>query len=159
MAALLERIPILGLVFSISNRVAACSARAPSSSFVRQNVSVQRLGTRIVWAHDLEKRQNAFRDGSLKPEKIYDSKTAKIAPSDLPESFGGSFPRSKILERKGITSDLTVDATTEDTKLPGIVDDMANMQKARATGASTSTSAETNTATQRRAVPPPPCEE
>ncbi|KAH8111962.1 hypothetical protein DFH11DRAFT_559530 [Phellopilus nigrolimitatus] len=43
-AALLEGLPIIGLLFSISNRVGAA-----------------------MWAHDLEKRQHAFASGELKP--------------------------------------------------------------------------------------------
>ncbi|TDL16191.1 hypothetical protein BD410DRAFT_832204 [Rickenella mellea] len=44
-AALLESVPILGLVFTVSNRVGAA-----------------------MWAHDLEKRQHGFASGELKPE-------------------------------------------------------------------------------------------
>ncbi|CAE6505921.1 unnamed protein product [Rhizoctonia solani] len=43
-AALLESIPIIGIGFTISNRIASC-----------------------MWAHDLEKRQDLFRKGQLKP--------------------------------------------------------------------------------------------
>ncbi|CAE6459293.1 unnamed protein product [Rhizoctonia solani] len=43
-AALLESIPIIGIGFNISNRIASC-----------------------MWAHDLEKRQDLFRRGELKP--------------------------------------------------------------------------------------------
>lgn len=51
-----------------------------------------------MWAFDLEKRQHAFADGSLKPDKVYVSKTAAFAaqgPPDLPESFAGGFPTTK----------------------------------------------------------------
>ncbi|KAG8689906.1 hypothetical protein FRC11_014954 [Ceratobasidium sp. 423] len=43
-AALLESIPIIGIGFTISNRIASC-----------------------MWAHDLEKRQDLFRKGEIKP--------------------------------------------------------------------------------------------
>jgi hypothetical protein len=52
-AALLERLPLIGIVFSISNRIGAA-----------------------MWAHDLEKLQHRYKDGQLKPEKEYVSKTA-----------------------------------------------------------------------------------
>ncbi|BGP54617.1 hypothetical protein JCM8202v2_002204 [Rhodotorula sphaerocarpa] len=55
-ASLMERIPLVGLVFSISNRIGAA-----------------------MWAHDLEKRQHQFRTGELKPTKVYRSKTARLA--------------------------------------------------------------------------------
>ncbi|BGP23656.1 hypothetical protein JCM10295v2_002557 [Rhodotorula toruloides] len=78
-AALLERIPLVGLVFSISNRIGAA-----------------------MWAHDLEKRQHAFRSGELKPTKVYQSKTAVIAAqqraSDIPDEVlhgPGGFPSTK----------------------------------------------------------------
>jgi len=51
-----------------------------------------------MWAFDLEKRQHAYADGSLKPDKVYISKTAAFAaqgPSDLPEDFAGGFPTVK----------------------------------------------------------------
>jgi len=43
-AALIENIPLAGLVFSVSNRIGAA-----------------------MWAHDLEKRQHLFSSGELKP--------------------------------------------------------------------------------------------
>ncbi|GAA5882677.1 hypothetical protein JCM3774_002809 [Rhodotorula dairenensis] len=55
-ASLMERIPLIGIVFSISNRIGAA-----------------------MWAHDLEKRQHQFRSGELKPTKVYESKTATLA--------------------------------------------------------------------------------
>lgn len=72
-AALLERLPIIGIVFSISNRIGAA-----------------------MWAHDMEKQQHAFRDGELKRDKEYVSKTAAFAAvDDLPEDFAGNFPTHK----------------------------------------------------------------
>ena len=47
-AALLESLPVLGLAFSISNRIGAA-----------------------MWAHDLEKRQHLFVSGELKPLTPY----------------------------------------------------------------------------------------
>ncbi|TNY24626.1 hypothetical protein DMC30DRAFT_413230 [Rhodotorula diobovata] len=78
-ASLMERIPLVGLVFSISNRIGAA-----------------------MWAHDLEKRQHAFSSGSLKPTKVYASKTAALAErqraADIPEEVvrgPGGFPLEK----------------------------------------------------------------
>lgn len=72
-AALCERIPILGIVFSISNRIGAA-----------------------MWAHDLEKQQHAFAEGQILPSKIYESKTAAAAAQqDLPDEFAGAFPTHK----------------------------------------------------------------
>ncbi|KAH8918141.1 hypothetical protein BT69DRAFT_1354129 [Atractiella rhizophila] len=71
-AALLERVPVLGIVFGVSNRIGAA-----------------------MWAHDLEKRQHAYACGELKPEKRYESKMEKIT-SDLPDGASGSFPRKKM---------------------------------------------------------------
>lgn len=72
-AALVERLPLIGIVFSISNRIGAA-----------------------MWAHDMEKQQRAFRDGLLVPEKVYESKTAAVAAvNDLPEDFAGGFPTHK----------------------------------------------------------------
>ncbi|GAA5986886.1 hypothetical protein JCM11641_006581 [Rhodosporidiobolus odoratus] len=69
-ACLLERIPFLGLVFSISNRIGAA-----------------------MWAHDLEKQQHLYRSGSLKPTKVYVSKLAAVAAhqraADIPEQVLG----------------------------------------------------------------------
>ncbi|GAA5944102.1 hypothetical protein JCM3775_003901 [Rhodotorula graminis] len=78
-ASLMERIPLVGLVFSISNRIGAA-----------------------MWAHDLEKRQHAFSSGALKPTKVYASKTAALAAqqraADIPEEVmrgPGGFPLAK----------------------------------------------------------------
>ncbi|GAA6034454.1 hypothetical protein JCM8097_002733 [Rhodosporidiobolus ruineniae] len=75
-ASLLERIPFLGLVFSISNRIGAA-----------------------MYAHDLEKRQHLFRSGDLQPTQVYISKLAQVAadqraagmPEELLSGVGG-FP-------------------------------------------------------------------
>ncbi|KLO15809.1 hypothetical protein SCHPADRAFT_902038 [Schizopora paradoxa] len=64
-AALLESIPIVGLVFTVSNRVGAA-----------------------MWAHDLEKRQHAFASGDLSPE-VHRRPTLTQDASD----FVGSFPK------------------------------------------------------------------
>lgn len=80
-AALLERLPIIGIVFSISNRIGAA-----------------------MWAHDMEKQQRAFREGEIRPEKEYVSKTAAFAAvDDLPEDFAGNFPTHKGPVKIGIT--------------------------------------------------------
>ncbi|GAA5837106.1 hypothetical protein JCM11251_005256 [Rhodosporidiobolus azoricus] len=78
-ASILERIPIVGLLFSISNRIGAA-----------------------MWAHDLEKRQYLFRTGNLQPTKVYASKLAQVAEEqravDIPEevlSGVGGFPVTK----------------------------------------------------------------
>ncbi|GAA5961832.1 hypothetical protein JCM3765_004088 [Sporobolomyces pararoseus] len=78
-AAILERVPLFGLVFSISNRIGAA-----------------------MYAHDLEKRQHEFSSGNLKPTKVYESKTARIAemqassgiPEEVVHGIGG-FPSQK----------------------------------------------------------------
>ena len=61
-ASLLERVPLLGLVFSISNRIGAA-----------------------MWAHDLEKRQHRFRSGELVPEA--DTRPV-VPPEGAPGSYG-----------------------------------------------------------------------
>lgn len=72
-AALLEHLPIVGIAFSISNRIGAA-----------------------MWAHDMEKQQHAYRNGELVPEQEYVSKTAAVAAvNDLPEDFAGNFPTHK----------------------------------------------------------------
>ncbi|KAM0754703.1 hypothetical protein T439DRAFT_119710 [Meredithblackwellia eburnea MCA 4105] len=80
-ASVLERLPVIGLVFGISNRIGAA-----------------------MWAHDLEKHQHAFASGDIPRTKIYKSKTAALPPSDLPDEFVGGFPRKKgpiRIERDG----------------------------------------------------------
>ncbi|KAI5480034.1 hypothetical protein MNV49_001999 [Pseudohyphozyma bogoriensis] len=71
-AAVLERLPVIGLFFSISNCVGAA-----------------------MWAHDLEKQQHAYAAGEIPRTQVYQSKTAAIPPSDLPDDFAGGFPRKK----------------------------------------------------------------
>lgn len=72
-AAIFERLPLVGILFSISNRIGAA-----------------------MWAFDLEKQQQYFSSGRGTPTQVYKSKTAQIVPSDLPESFAGGFPKSKV---------------------------------------------------------------
>ncbi|KAI3620051.1 hypothetical protein CBS9595_002018 [Malassezia furfur] len=65
-AMLLERVPLLGMAFSISNRIGAA-----------------------MWAHDLEKRQQRFRTGELHPLSELDTKRAPHIPEDgQPGSYG-----------------------------------------------------------------------
>ena len=72
-AALFERVPLIGIVFSISNRIGAA-----------------------MWAHDLEKQQHAFAEGQARPTREYVSKTAvAAAQADLPDEFAGAFPTHK----------------------------------------------------------------
>lgn len=73
-AALLERLPIIGIVFSISNRIGAA-----------------------MWAHDLEKQQWAFKQGEKVPSIVYESKTAAYAEktADMPDELSGAFPTHK----------------------------------------------------------------
>ncbi|SCV67700.1 BQ2448_5311 [Microbotryum intermedium] len=71
-ASLLERLPLIGIVLTISNRIGAA-----------------------MWSHDLEKRQHAFACGELHPTKVYESKLAQIPASDLPDDFAGGFPGKK----------------------------------------------------------------
>lgn len=72
-SAILERLPIVGLFFSISNRIGAA-----------------------MYSFDLEKRQHLYASGQLLPTEVYLSKTAQIPVSDLPEEFVGGFPKSKV---------------------------------------------------------------
>jgi len=66
-AALLESLPIVGLVFTVSNRVGAA-----------------------MWAHDLEKRQHAFASGDLPPEVHRVNSLTQDTPA-----FIGSFPKKE----------------------------------------------------------------
>jgi len=66
-AALLESLPVIGLLFSISNRIGAA-----------------------MWAFDLEKRQDQFRKGDEKPRPprivtLPDGSTVEFAPSKWPK--------------------------------------------------------------------------
>ncbi|GAA6060717.1 hypothetical protein JCM10212_003338 [Sporobolomyces blumeae] len=78
-ASLMERIPLVGIVFSISNRIGSA-----------------------MWAFDLEKRQHEFKSGHLVPTKVYESKTARIAsmqassgiPDEVVHGIGG-YPGTK----------------------------------------------------------------
>ncbi|OAV99659.1 hypothetical protein PTTG_00544 [Puccinia triticina 1-1 BBBD Race 1] len=71
-AATLERIPILGIIFSFSNRIAFA-----------------------MFAHDLEKHQHAVKQGLIpKNSDPYRSKTAAIE-LDLPPDAIGNFPKKK----------------------------------------------------------------
>ncbi|KAL8276564.1 hypothetical protein RQP46_011054 [Phenoliferia psychrophenolica] len=94
-AAAMERVPVVGLIFSISNRIGAA-----------------------MWAHDLEKQQHLYSSGAIPRTKEYRSKTALIAPSDLPDEFVGGFPTKKgpvRIERDGsevLGGALSLDATT-----------------------------------------------
>jgi len=71
-AAVLEKIPILGILFSFSNRIAFA-----------------------MLAHDLEKHQHAVKQGLIPKRSIpYVSKTATIE-LDLPPEAIGNFPKKK----------------------------------------------------------------
>lgn len=61
-ASLLERVPLFGLVFSISNRIGAA-----------------------MWAHDLEKRQHRFQSGELAPEE---DRQERVPSEGEPGSYG-----------------------------------------------------------------------
>lgn len=104
-ASLMERIPLVGLVFSISNRIGAAmwahdvSLRSPSLLWFRdaghgRMIRVQpgcvcdlarrpdgRLTTPLTLPSrpQLEKRQHQFRTGELRPTRVYQSKTARLA--------------------------------------------------------------------------------
>ncbi|KAH7339160.1 hypothetical protein B0J17DRAFT_660003 [Rhizoctonia solani] len=74
-AALLESIPIIGIGFTISNRIASC-----------------------MWAHDLEKRQDLFRKGEIKPlapriVTLDNGKQVELAPS---RHAGAGLQREKV---------------------------------------------------------------
>lgn len=63
MALILERVPIFGLVFSVSNRIGAA-----------------------MWAHDLEKRQHRFQSGEI--DKIAADSSTKYISDDQPGGYG-----------------------------------------------------------------------
>ncbi|KAK4700469.1 hypothetical protein P7C70_g5776, partial [Phenoliferia sp. Uapishka_3] len=101
-AAALERIPVVGLIFSISNRIGAAmwahGTPSPSLSRMRAQLKALRFST------DLEKQQHAFASGAIAKTKEYHSKTAAIPLSDLPSDFVGGFPTKKgpvRIERDG----------------------------------------------------------
>ncbi|EGG01133.1 uncharacterized protein MELLADRAFT_73039 [Melampsora larici-populina 98AG31] len=73
---LLQRIPLIGMIFSISNRIGIA-----------------------MYAHDLEKRQELFRKGILKPKGAYQSRTA-LVELDLPRDAIGNFPKKEALEEE-----------------------------------------------------------
>ena len=65
-AQLVERVPFVGIVFSISNRIGAA-----------------------MWAHDLEKRQQLARQGGVKPLKLEQTRASlQQAVQDGPGSYG-----------------------------------------------------------------------
>ncbi|KAH9823489.1 hypothetical protein DFH28DRAFT_922363 [Melampsora americana] len=74
-SSLLQRTPLLGIIFSISNRIGIA-----------------------MYAHDLEKRQELFRKGVLKPMGSYQSRTAQVE-LDLPKDAIGNFPKKDSLEK------------------------------------------------------------
>ena len=43
----------------------------------------------------LEKQQHAYKEGTLVPSKVYQSKTAALPLPDLPSDFAGGFPTTK----------------------------------------------------------------
>lgn len=73
-SCLLQRTPLIGIIFSISNRIGIA-----------------------MYAHDLEKRQELFRKGVLKPTGSYQSRTAQVE-LDLPKDAIGNFPKKEIPE-------------------------------------------------------------
>ncbi|KAG0143510.1 hypothetical protein CROQUDRAFT_661130 [Cronartium quercuum f. sp. fusiforme G11] len=74
--SILEAFPLLGIIFSISNRVGVA-----------------------MYAHDLEKRQEQFRTGKLKPFGAYQSRTQAIE-LDLPKGAIGNFPKKESVDEK-----------------------------------------------------------
>ena len=48
-----------------------------------------------MWAHDLEKMQEQYRTGELKPTRRYVSKTANLPRTVLPDGLSGGFPTKK----------------------------------------------------------------
>lgn len=101
-AALLQRLPIVGLVFRISNRIGAA-----------------------MWAHDLEKMQEQYRSSELKPTLRYVSKTAALPRTELPEDFAGGFPTKKgpvRIEKDGSeTTGFVVESVSAGRREPGNV--------------------------------------
>lgn len=66
-SSLLESIPFVGLFFAISNQC-VISVIFPSSLSDSLRLARRRIGS-AMFAHDLEKRQGAFRDGKLEKRK------------------------------------------------------------------------------------------
>lgn len=79
-ATLLEHIPVLGLIFSISNRIGAA-----------------------MWAHDLEKRQHRFHTGELVPEV----EPRETVPRDGEPGSYGHPDRPDVLVPGGLSASTT----------------------------------------------------
>ncbi|MBW0499098.1 hypothetical protein O181_038813 [Austropuccinia psidii MF-1] len=74
--SILERTPFLGIIFSISNRIAIA-----------------------MFAHDLEKRQHLIKDGKLSRKPgVYISRTEAIE-LDLPSNAIGNFPKKHTFQQ------------------------------------------------------------
>ena len=90
-ALLLERLPLFGLIFSISNQIGAA-----------------------MWAHDLEKRQHMFQRGELSPiVQDAEQKATHVSGTDVREKPGlssvGSVDADKI--NSGSSSPFAAPAT------------------------------------------------
>jgi len=83
-AALVESIPLFGLVASITNRVGAA-----------------------MWAHDLEKRQHMFRSGQIKPLTPREDASSRVDHVILRPEGTGYASDVKMLERHSQKHDLT----------------------------------------------------
>lgn len=126
-AAVMERIPVVGLIFSISNRMSVLllphhlkTLRSFFSTFPlsqwRCNVGSRCVSSTLLTAcrkltpqnsspfTDLEKQQHAYASGAIPRTKVYQSKTAVLPETGLPDEFVGGFPRTKgpvRIERDG----------------------------------------------------------
>ncbi|CAE6437101.1 unnamed protein product [Rhizoctonia solani] len=104
MAALLESIPIIGIGFTISNRIASC-----------------------MWAHDLEKRQDLFRKGDLKPlppriVKLDNGEQVELPPS---RHAGAGLQREKVTG----AWDHNADGPGEEDKLSDFIPDSMDISR------------------------------
>lgn len=107
-AAAMERLPVVGLIFSISNRMYVHSFKTHSfNSYSFHTSVVQPCGPTASLRSspvspslnpsgaDLEKQQHAYASGAIARTKEYHSKTAALPASDLPSEFVGGFPTKK----------------------------------------------------------------
>jgi hypothetical protein len=82
-ASLLESIPILGLGFSVSNRIGAA-----------------------MWAFDLEKRQHRFANGELRPLKPEETGVAGTGKVDIPSRHRDEHDEVEMSDLKRLQGDL-----------------------------------------------------
>lgn len=101
-AAVLERLPFVGILFQISNPIGAamCEFSDLFFTYIRaMNFKKWLVRNHALFcssgAHDLEKEQHAFASGEKLRTKIYAHKDVAVVGSDLPEGAVGSWPSKK----------------------------------------------------------------